>query len=196
MGAFPATAWFTGVNAPSRIEADVQDVEIVGEIPREIDGTFYRVAADHHYAPRFANDVPFNGDGLVSMFRIHDGRVSVRSRYVLTDRFLAEREAGRALFGRYRNRFTDEPSVAGMNRNLANTNVLVHHGVLLALREDSPPVALDPATLETIDNWTFHGTLPGPTCSAHCKVDPWTGNLWASASAPRATSAATWSISR
>jgi len=177
MSTFPSSPMFAGVNAPSRIEADVGDLEIVGEVPREIDGAFYRVAADHQFAPRFTNDVPFNGDGLVSMFRFHDGQVSLRSRYVHTDRFLAERAAGRALFGRYRNKWTDDPSVAGMNRNLANTNVLIHHGVLLALREDSPPVAMDPVTLETLGNWTFHGTLPGPTCSAHCKIDPHTGNL-------------------
>jgi carotenoid cleavage dioxygenase len=96
---------------------------------------------------------------------------------VQTDRWKAERAAGRALFGRYRNKWTDDPSVAGMNRNLANTNVIVHAGVLLALREDSPPVAMDPVTLETIGNWDFHGTLPGPTCSAHCKIDPETGGL-------------------
>lgn len=177
MSSFPNSPMFAGVNAPSRIEADIGDLEIVGQVPREIDGAFYRVAADHQFPPRFANDVPFNGDGLVSMFRFHDGRVSLKSRYVRTDRFVAERAAGRALFGRYRNKWTDDPSVAGMNRNLANTNVLIHHGVLLALREDSPPVAMDPVTLDTIGNWTFHGTLPGPTCSAHCKIDPVSGNL-------------------
>lgn len=175
--AWPTSSWFSGLNAPSRIEADVRDLEVVGSIPKEIDGAFYRVAADHQFPPRFANDVPFNGDGMVSMFRIQDGRVHLKSRYVQTDRFRSERAAGRALFGRYRNKWTDDPSVAGMNRNLANTSVLIHHGVLLALREDSPPVALDPVTLETLGNWDFHGTLPGPTCSAHCKIDPHTGNL-------------------
>jgi carotenoid cleavage dioxygenase-like enzyme len=174
---FPDLPMFAGVNAPSRIEADIGDLEVVGEIPRQIDGAFYRVAADHQFAPRFANDVPFNADGLVSRFRFQDGRVHLKSRYVQTDRFKAERAAGRALFGRYRNRWTDDPSVAGMNRNLANTNGLIHHGGLLALREDSPPVALDPVTLETLGNWDFQGTLPGPTCSAHCKIDPVTGNL-------------------
>jgi carotenoid cleavage dioxygenase len=159
------------------VEADINDLEVVGTLPGGIDGAFYRVAADHQFPPRFANDVPFNGDGMVSMFRFQDGRVHLKSRYVRTDRFKAERAAGWALFGRYRNKWTDDPSVAGMNRNLANTNVIVHHGVLLALREDSPPVALDPVTLETLGNWDFHGTLPGPTCSAHCKIDPHTGNL-------------------
>ncbi len=174
---FPDTPWFTGVNAPCRAEIDVADLHVVGTIPREIDGAFYRVAADHQFPPRFANDVPFNGDGMISMFRFHDGQVSLKTRYVRTARFNAERAAGRALFGRYRNRWTDDPAVAGVDRNLANTSVLVHHGRLLALREDSPPVALDPVTLETLGTWKFNDTLPGPTCSAHCKIDPLTGNL-------------------
>jgi carotenoid cleavage dioxygenase len=174
---FPDLPMFAGVNAPSRIEVDLEDMEVVGEIPRQIDGAFYRVGADHQFPPRFANDVPFNGDGMVTMFRFKDGKVGLKTRYVRTDRWKAEHAAGRALFGRYRNRFTDDPSVVGVSRNLANTNVLIHDGVLLALREDSPPVAMDPVTLETIGNWTFHGTLPGPTCSAHCKIDPVTGAL-------------------
>jgi carotenoid cleavage dioxygenase-like enzyme len=174
---FPDSPMFAGINAPCRIEADINDLEIEGEFPQQIDGAFYRVGADHQFPPRFANDVPFNGDGMVSMFRIHDGRVHLKSRFVRTDRFKAERAAGRALFGRYRNKWTDDPSVQGISRNLANTNVLIHNGVLLALREDSPPVAMDPVTLQTIGNWDFNGTLPGPTCSAHCKLDPLTGNL-------------------
>jgi carotenoid cleavage dioxygenase-like enzyme len=174
---FPDSPMFTGINAPCRIEADINDLEIDGEIPHQIDGAFYRVGADHQFPPRFANDVPFNGDGMVSMFRIHDGRVHLKSRYVRTDRFKAERAAGRPLFGRYRNKWTDDPSVQGMSRNLANTNVLIHNGVLLALREDSPPVAMDPVSLQTLGNWDFNATLPGPTCSAHCKIDPLTGNL-------------------
>ena len=177
MTKFPDLPMFAGINAPCRIEADVNDLEVVGAIPPEIDGAFYRVAADHQFPPRFENDVPFNADGMVSMFRFQNGKVHLKSRYIQTDRFKAERAAGRALFGRYRNRFTDDPSVAGMNRNLANTNVIIHHGVLLALREDSPPIAMDPVTLETIGNWTFHDTLPGRSCSAHCKIDQATGNL-------------------
>jgi carotenoid cleavage dioxygenase-like enzyme len=175
--AWPGSPWFTGLNAPCRIEADINDLEVVGAIPAEISGAFYRVAADHQFPPRFAHDVPFNGDGMVSMLRFQEGRVHLKTRYVQTDRFKAERAAGRTLFGRYRNKWTDDPSVAGINRNLANTNVIVHHGVLLALREDSAPVAMDPVTLETLGNWDFHGTLPGPTCSAHCRIDPYTGNL-------------------
>lgn len=41
----------------------------------------------------------FNGDGNVAAFRIQDGRVSFRQRYVRTEKFVKEREAQRALLG-------------------------------------------------------------------------------------------------
>src|ERR1019366_6776248 len=99
--------------------------------------------------------------------------------------YKAEAAAGRALFGKYRNPFTDDPSVKGMNRNLANTNPVVFAGKLLALREDPPPVAMDPLTLETLGNWDFEGTLPGPTFTAHPKIDPETGQMIAFGFAPK-----------
>ena len=89
MSTFPELPMFAGVNAPSRIEADINDLEVTGEIPPDINGTFYRVAADHQFPPRFENDVPFNADGMVSAFRFHDGQVHLKSRYVQTDRFKA-----------------------------------------------------------------------------------------------------------
>jgi carotenoid cleavage dioxygenase len=176
---FPDIPMFQGVNAPSRIEVDIGELEVEGEIPRDLDGAFYRVAPDRQFPPLFTDDVPFNADGTVSAFRFSNGKVSLRHRYVQTARYKAERAAGRALFGKYRNPFTDDPSVQGMNRNLANTNVLAFAGRLLALREDSPPVAMDPTTLETIGDWDFEGTLPGPTFTAHPKIDPQTGQMLA-----------------
>lgn len=41
----------------------------------------------------------FNGDGNISAFRIHNGRVHFKQRYVRTEKFVREREAGRALLG-------------------------------------------------------------------------------------------------
>lgn len=65
----------------------------------------------------------------------------------------------------------------GKSRNLANTTPLVFNGMLFALREDSPPVRLDPLTLQTLGDWTFGGTLSGPTFTAHPKIDPRTGQM-------------------
>ena len=174
---FPDSPFFTGVNTPSRIECDVEDLPVEGSLPPGIDGGFYRAAADHAFPPRFADDIPFNGDGMISLFRIKAGRASLKTRFVRSERFLAEQAAGRALMGKYRNRHLDDPALGEVSRDLANTNTIIHGGVLLAFWEGARPMALDPVTLETIGRWDFHGTLDSPTCSAHCKVDPVTGNL-------------------
>jgi carotenoid cleavage dioxygenase len=177
MPRFPDIPMFQGINAPSRIEIDLHDLEADGEIPRELSGAFYRVAPDHQYPPRFTDDVPFNADGAISRLLFENGRVHLRHRYVRTERFELERAAGRALYGKYRNPFSDDPSVAGKSRNLANTTPLVWDRRLLALREDSPPIAMNALSLDTEGDWRFHGTLHGPTFTAHPKIDPQTGQM-------------------
>jgi carotenoid cleavage dioxygenase len=175
---FPDAPVFAGFNRPMRFEGDLYDVEVVqGEVPRQLDGTFYRVQLDPQYPAKAGDDMPFNWDGMVTSFRFEDGHVDFRSRYVRTPRFVAERAARRALFGSYRNPFTDDPSVAGMVRGLANTNVYFHGGRLLAAKEDSPPIELDPETLDTIGPFDWGGALTSVTATAHPKVDPVTGEL-------------------
>lgn len=48
---------FTGFMKPSHFEGSVDNLEIIGEIPAEIDGTFYRVMPDPHFPPFITNDV-------------------------------------------------------------------------------------------------------------------------------------------
>jgi carotenoid cleavage dioxygenase len=177
MPRFPDIPMFQGINAPSRIEVDISDLEVDGELPADLRGAFYRVAPDHRYPPRFLDDVPFNADGAISRFLFDNGKVHLRHRYVQTERWRLEHAAGRALFGKYRNPFTDDPSVSGKSRNLANTTPLVWRGKLLALREDSPPVAMDPVTLATEGDFDFEGSFKGQTFTAHPKLDPVSGQM-------------------
>jgi len=163
-----------------RSENDLYDCEVEGELPADLDGIFFRVGPDPQYPkpPQYTHDIPFDGEGHLSMFRIRNGHVDFRSRYARTQRFEAQHAARRSLFGMYRNPFTDDPSVKGLSRGTANTQIFFHHGRLLAMKEDSPPVALDPLTLETVDNYyTFGGGLKGQTFTAHPKIDPATGEL-------------------
>lgn len=178
MQAFPDTPDFRGFNAPTRLEATIHGLEIEGELPEGLEGTFFRVQPDPQWPPRLGWDISLNGDGLVTAFEFGKGRVNYRSRYVRTDKFKAELAAGKALFGMYRNPYTDDPSVAGLSRGTANTNLLWHGGRLLALKEDSHPVEIAPRTLETIGNYDYGGTLKSLTLSAHPKIDHATGELY------------------
>src|SRR5690606_3768559 len=75
-----------------RLEADVRDCEVEGRIPTDLNGAFYRVGPDAQYPLRPGN-IPFDGEGHVSMFRIKDGRVDYRSRFVRNERYLAQDKA-------------------------------------------------------------------------------------------------------
>src|SRR6185436_5876077 len=137
MTKFPNTPRFTGTNRPERFEADIVDLEVEGDIPEGINGAFYRVQPDPQFPPRLGDDIAFNGDGQISMFNFRNGRIDFKHRWVRTDKWKLENEAGHALFGAYRNPLTDDPSVKGRYRGTANTNVLTYAGKLLALKEDS-----------------------------------------------------------
>ncbi|KAK8137756.1 hypothetical protein PG984_001136 [Apiospora sp. TS-2023a] len=165
------------MNRPSRFEGDIFDLEVTGEIPKEINGTFYRVQPDHRFPPLFEDDIHFNGDGSVAAIRIGNGHADFKQRYVQTDRYLAETAARRSLFGRYRNPYTDNESVRGVIRTAANTNITFWRGVLLASKEDGPPFALDPTTLATLGRYDFEGQIKSPTFTAHPKFDPDTGDM-------------------
>lgn len=176
---FPSTPGFTGTLRPLRLQGEILDMEIEGEIPPEINGAFHRVHPDNQFAPMFDNDQFFNGDGLVSMFRVHDGKVDFKQRYAHTDKWKLENAAGKSLFGQYRNHLTDDPSVEGEIRGTANTNVMVHGGKLYAMKEDSPCLLMDPLTLETFGYTDFAGKQDSQTFCAHPKIDPVTGNMCA-----------------
>lgn len=174
---FPNTPVFQTFNAPSRLEGDVFDLEIDGIIPPEINGTFYRIQPDHRFPPMFEEDIHFSGDGSITAIRIQDGHADFKQRYVKTDRFIAETAARKSLFGKYRNPYTDSEAVKGVIRTVANTNITFWRGMLLASKEDGPPYALDPTTLDTIGRYDFEGQVKSPTFTAHPKFDPDTGEM-------------------
>ncbi len=165
--------------APSlfRVEMDIADCEVDGRIPTDLSGAFFRVGPDAQFPLRQGN-IPFDGEGHVSRFRFDNGHVSFRSRFVRNERYVAQEKAGKILFPMYRNPYLDDPSVKGKSRGTHNTHIIHHNGVLLALKEDSPPAALDLNTLATVDPvYRFNDQLKSATFTAHPKLDSKTGNL-------------------
>lgn len=154
-----------------RFECELDEMVVFGDIPTEISGTWYRILIDPHFCPPVGT--PFvDGDGHVCAFRIQDGKISMKIKYVHTERWLLERKAGRRLFGRYRNPYDIHPCVRLANDTTGNTNIIYWGGNLLALAERGLPYALDPDTLETRCADPYGGQVAAKTFAAHPKVDP------------------------
>jgi len=169
---FPDIPLYQGWGTPHRAESDVRDLEVIqGEIPAALSGTLYRCGPDRQYPPRTGQDVFIDGEGMVHMFRIAAGRVDYRNRWVRTERFVLQEAARRSLFGRYRNRYTNDPSVVGVGNGTANTNVVWQGRRLLVLKEDSRPMEVDPDTLATRGEFGFGGQLRSVSLTAHPKLD-------------------------
>ncbi|HUN72941.1 MAG TPA: carotenoid oxygenase family protein [Steroidobacteraceae bacterium] len=174
---FPRTMDFSGYNEPSRVECDVFDLVVDGALPEEIHGSWYQCVPDPQFPPMLGTDTYLSGDGMVRMLRFERGHVDFKQRYIQSERWKSERAARRSLYGRYRNPYTDDPSVRGKSRAVYNTTPIYHAGRLLALKEDSHAMELDPHTLETLGEWDYEGRLRSQTMTAHTRLDPQTGEL-------------------
>ncbi|HUL19773.1 MAG TPA: carotenoid oxygenase family protein, partial [Steroidobacteraceae bacterium] len=157
---FPNTPEFTGLNSPLGEEYELEDLAVEGRLPAEVSGTFFRATPDPAFPPYLEDGAAvISGDGMVSALRFAGGRVSFAIRYVQTARHQAEVAAGQALFGKYRNPFTDKPQVAGLDRTVANTTPVWHAGRLLMTKEDGRPYRVDPRSLATLGRHDFGGRL-------------------------------------
>jgi carotenoid cleavage dioxygenase-like enzyme len=164
--------YLQGNYAPWRLEGDAVDLEVVGEIPCALSGTFYRNGPNPAYEP-IGRYHWFDGDGMVHAITLCDGRATYRNRYVMSEGLRRERDAGRALYpGLLSLSATEVPKF----KNTANTNIVAHAGKLLALMEAALPTQLVPCTLETRGEYDFQGKLAGPM-TAHPKMDPKTGEM-------------------
>lgn len=188
--------FLAGNSAPINFEGESAELAVIGEVPRHLNGAYFRNGANPQYPP-IGDYHLFDGDGMVHGFYFDEGRVHYKSRWVRTERFVLEREAGRALFASMVEPGRTDPSVVGKSSNAANTNIIHHAGKLLALWEAGLPTELDPESLETVGLWDYEGQLTrridpvlaaqvlieanegvGPgIMTAHPKVDPKTGEL-------------------
>jgi carotenoid cleavage dioxygenase len=163
--------------APVREERDDCALPIKGELPRDLRGTLFRNGPN----PQF--DTPdahwFVGDGMLHAFTLENGKASYRNRWVRTPKFLAEHDAGRAIWsgkGFGGQKLPDAPPTSVKDAGVANTNVIWHAGKLLALEEAHLPTEIDPKTLATRGYVDYARSIAGPV-TAHPKIDPVTGEL-------------------
>lgn len=166
-----------GVSEPQPTEHDYLVREIEGAIPVGLAGTLYRNGPgrwqDHTGRPLRHL---FDGDGMVSAFKITDGGVHYRNRYVRTRHYRGKtgtRHIGTDAAGGW------SANIGRFPANLANTNVVAHAGHLYALWEGGPPHELDPDSLRTIGVRRFGGRLRWMgSYSAHPSWCPRTGDMF------------------
>lgn len=158
---------------PPSAEGFWADLKIEGTIPSELNGSLYRVAPAQKRTFGVALRHFFDGDPLLIKYRIRDGRVSVRTRFIATPERQAELAESRMLYNEFG---TVAPSPAQGAKNQPSINVIYWDGRLLALSEGGHPSALDPDSLAFQQHWDFHGSLPPDVSfTAHPKIDPATG---------------------
>lgn len=175
---FPEIELYKGWGEPMRTECEIRGLELIqGEIPDGFEGALYRVGADRQYPSGRTDDIFIDGEGMIHTFRFENNQVDYVSRWVRTKRYEAQKRARRSLFGRYRNRYTNDPSVADVHMGTANTTAMFHAGRLYALKEDDLPHEIDPDTLETLGRVDFDGAIRSTCFSGHPKVDPVTDEL-------------------
>ncbi|NJO39214.1 MAG: Apocarotenoid-15,15'-oxygenase [Cyanobacteria bacterium CRU_2_1] len=169
-------AWQKGYRSLPQ-EYDYWIDEIEGQIPPDLHGTLFRNGPGLLEVNEQRIHHPFDGDGMICSIAFQNGRAHFRNRFVQTQGFLEEKQAGKIL---YRGVFgTQKPGGWLANlfdsrlKNIANTHVIYWGGKLLALWEAAEPHRLDPATLDTWGLDYLDGVLqPGSAFAAHPRIDP------------------------
>jgi all-trans-8'-apo-beta-carotenal 15,15'-oxygenase len=168
--------WKKGyLSQPNEYDYGIDEVE--GKIPSSLQGTLFRNGPGLLEVNGQRIHHPFDGDGMVCAIAFDNGRAHFRNRFIRTEGYLKEQQAGKIL---YRGVFgTQKPGGWLANafdfqlKNIANTNIIYWGGKLLALWEAAEPHGLNPKTLETLGKDYLDGVLEeGNAFAAHPRIDP------------------------
>lgn len=174
--------FLTGRFAAVQTEIATDDLEIVGDLPRDLAGVYVRNGPNPRFPPLGSYTFPMEGDGMLHATWLEDGKARYTNRYVRTKGMEAEERAGKAIFGGLMtpafvdaNLLGPDPDPGWPIRLDAFINVVHHAGHWLALEEGTPAYEVTPA-METVGRFDFGGGL-AKGLTAHPKLDPRTGEL-------------------
>lgn len=174
--------YMSGPFQPNYTEYNATQLEVIGEIPKRLNGVYLRNTQNPVHQPLGTFHV-FDGDGMLHMMSFQDGKAEYRNRFLRTKGFQAEQAAGHALYAG----LIDKPSIAqrpgwgarGGLKDTSATDVIVHAGhALTTFYQCGEPYRFHPRTLEPlgVSEWAAQ-VMPDNGISAHPKVCPHTGDL-------------------
>jgi carotenoid cleavage dioxygenase len=174
----------TGPWRPQACEWDADDLSVIdGELPRDLDGVYLR-NTENPLHPAMKAYHPFDGDGMMHLVGFRDGKAFYRNRFVRTDGFSEENEAGGPLWPGLA-----EPvglaqrdygwGARTLMKDASSTDVIVHRGTALtSFYQCGDLYRVDPFTGDTLGKQEWNGAFPFDWgVSAHPKVDDKTGEL-------------------
>src|SRR6476660_5878053 len=174
----------TGPWRPQTTEWDADDLTAVeGEIPSDLDGVYLRNTENPlHPALKFYH--PFDGDGMVHVVGFRDGKAFYRNRFIRTDGFAEENEAGGPLWPGLAEPVQLSKRDKGwgartLMKDASSTDVIVHRGTALtSFYQCGDLYCVDPYSGDTVGKADWGGAFPYHWgVSAHPKVDAATGEL-------------------
>ncbi len=167
-----------GNYAPVKDELDVDNCEVIGKIPDDLLGVYMRNGPNPEFPP-ITYTFPFDGDGMIHAVYIENGKARYKNKFVETKGLLAERRAGKALYGGFMFRVPPDPKLVGENAERKDRpfiHIIRHVNKYLAMYETGSAYEIN-AELETIGPWSPGSVTPfkvGP----HTRICPKTGDLW------------------
>lgn len=165
--------YLTGLFRPLDTEITAFDLEVKGEIPRDLDGVYARNGHNPLFRPKSGRHHWFDGDAMVHATSFENGKATYRNRLVKTAGLLRELEAGQGLYSGLRDGFKAEDNL----KNNSGTDIALHNGEFKTMfARCGQPYRLDPFTLETLGPDSFGGAWTKGV-SAHSKTDQRTGEF-------------------
>ena len=154
---------------------------VEGQIPNFVHGVYYLNGPARFGFKDFRYQHWLDGDGMVSALHFDRDGVQFKNRYVQSTKLQAEQKAGEPLYRAFGTTFPGSRLNRANNGLESPVNVSVYPfgDRLLAFGEQGLPWELDPQTLETRGQFTFHGRLNDASpFSAHPKIDLHSGEMF------------------
>ncbi len=154
---------------------------VEGQIPAFVQGVYYLNGPAKFGSKDLFYHHWLDGDGMVCALRFDRNGIQLKTRYVQSAKFQAERDAGRPLFRAFGTGFPGSRLNRTNNGLESPVNVSVYPfgDHLLAFGEQGLPWELDRKTLATRGEFTFNGRLNAASpFAAHPKFDSDSGEMF------------------